>query len=372
MATTTKTEKADVYEIVTNQIIEMLQQGTVPWRKPWTTGGPELAPRNLISNKPYTGINIFLLGTMSHYDSPYWLTYKQATERGGTVRKGEKSSICVFWKKYEKEDPQELNGKKEIRVLRYYRVFNVEQCEGITAPEMPKPDTFNSNPIEAAEAIQLAMPNRPVVQYGGNSAFYRPSTDSVFVPERNRFEKPEEFYSTLFHELAHSTGHESRLNRPGITEPHRFGSANYSKEELIAEMTAAFLCAHCSIETATLENSAAYIQGWINALKGDHRLAITAASAAQKAANYILNGHQQPAATTTTDALAPFDSPDNGFLTKVTVVGQRAIARTISKATAPTTQKAAQSRGIPAVAPKPVSRRSRKAPEGWISLFNNM
>ncbi len=365
MATTKNENKADVYQIVTEQIIEMLKQGTVPWRKPWTTGGPEYAPRNLISNKAYTGINVFLLGTMSPYDSPYWLTYKQATALGGTVHKGEKSSICVFWKQYDKEDLAEPEGKKTIRVLRYYRVFNVEQCDGITAPELQKPDTFNSDPIEAAEAIQLAMPNRPLVQYGGNSAFYRPSTDSVNVPERNRFEKPEEFYSTLFHELAHSTGHESRLNRPGITEPHRFGSENYSKEELVAEMAAAFLCAHCGIETATIENSAAYIQGWIRALSGDHRLAVTAASAAQKAANYILNGHttEQPAPD---NALAPFDSLDNGFLTKATVIGPRAIGRTI----AADTQKAAQPRGIPAIEVKPVSRRSRKAPKGWKSLFD--
>ena len=156
-----------------------------------------------------------------------------------------------------------------------------------------KPQSFEHDPIEEAEAIQLAMPNRPqvnIIQSG--RAFYSPSRDSVTVPELSQYAKPEEFYSTLFHELAHATGHKSRLNRDGITHFCSFGSTDYSKEELVAEMTAAFLCGHCGIDNATIANSAAYLQGWIKALKGDKKLAVMAGAQAQKAANYILNKKQ--------------------------------------------------------------------------------
>lgn len=275
-------EKTDVYGIITDRIVEMLEKGVAPWRKPWTGGG---LPVNMVSKKHYRGINTFLLYSSPH-STPYWLTFKQAKEMGGNVRKGEKGMPVIFWKLYEKENAE--GEMKKLPVLRYYTVFNADQCEGIEAPAEDARE-WEHNPIEAAEAIQLAMPNRPTVEFGGTRAFYQPATDSVTVPELKRFEKPEEFYSTLFHELAHSTGHESRLNREGVTGMHFFGDHEYSKEELIAEMTAAFLCGHCGIDNATLENSAAYLQGWIKALKGDKRLAITAAAQAQKAANYILN-----------------------------------------------------------------------------------
>ena len=285
----TANSRPDVYQIVTDKVVELLEKGVAPWRKPWTTRNYE-PPKNFISGKEYQGINTFLL-SCAPYSSPYWLTFKQAHDKGGHVCKGEKGMPVVFWKMYEKEDKTAEDGKKVTPILRYYTVFNAEQCEGIGFPEVEQPETFNNNPIEEAEAVQLAMPNRPHVEFGGDMAFYRRSTDTVRIPERSRFEKVEEFYSTLFHELAHSTGHEDRLNRAGIVESHFFGDATYSKEELIAEMTSAFLCAHCHIETTTIENSAAYIQGWIKALKGDKRLAVTAASAAQKAANFILNIH---------------------------------------------------------------------------------
>jgi len=278
---------ADVYQIVTDRIVELLEKGVAPWRKPWNDAETFLPPCNLVSGKEYSGINHFLLNACP-YENPYWLTYKQAQERGGHVRKGEKGMPVIFWKMYEKEDAQTEDGKRVLPVLRYYTVFNAEQCEDIETPDVPKVQTYHQKPIEEAEAVQLAMPNRPVVEFGGGRAYYSPLADTVRVPEINRYQKREEFYSTLFHELGHATGHESRLCRPGVTEAHYFGDPTYSKEELVAEMTAAFLCAHCRIATATLENSAAYLQGWIKTLKGDKKLAVTAAGQAKKAADYIL------------------------------------------------------------------------------------
>lgn len=281
----TTSQRLDVYQIVTDRIITLLEQGTAPWHRPWSCA--DAAPKNLVSGKEYQGINTFLLGCQQ-YDSPYWLTFKQAQERGGHVRRGEKGSPCIFWKLYEKEDENAEDGKDVLPVLRYYTVFNARQCEGLDVPEIEIKTWPENEKIDQAEAIQLAMPNRPQVTYGGGRASYNPHTDTVNVPELIRHEKPEEFYSTLFHELAHSTGHESRLNRESITGRHFFGEKEYGKEELIAEMTAAFLCAHCGIENVTIDNSAAYLQGWIKALRGDKKLAITAGAQAQKAANYIL------------------------------------------------------------------------------------
>ena len=288
--TTTKTS-VDVYQIITDRLIGILETGTAPWRKPWNCGS-EGGPLNLISRKHYQGINCFLLAC-SPFGSPYWLTYRQANELGGSVGKGEKGCPVIFWKIYEKDDPEAEDGKKRLPVLRHYTVFNVEQCEGITAPAPDENTWHEHDPIEVAETVQLAMPNRPTVEIGGIQAYYSPLRDCIQIPELFRYERPEEYYSTLFHELAHSTGHESRLNREGVAGSHFFGDAVYSREELVAEMTAAFLCGHCGIENSTIQNSAAYLQSWIKALRGDKRLAITAAAQAQKAANYILNRKAQ-------------------------------------------------------------------------------
>lgn len=223
MKTNTSKQPVDVYQIITDRIIALLEAGTAPWRKPWNYGA-EGGPLNLSSRKHYQGINCFLL-SCSPYSSPYWLTFKQAQDLGGTVRRGEKGTPVIFWKIYEKEDPQAEDGKKRLPVIRYYTVFNVEQCEGITAP-VPDVTTWHEHdPIEAAEAVSLAMPNRPIVEIGGTRACYFPSFDRVHIPELFRYEQPEEYYSTLFHELAHATGHESRLNREGVTGNHFFGDS---------------------------------------------------------------------------------------------------------------------------------------------------
>jgi len=276
----------DVYQIITDRLISIMEQGIIPWRKPWNSGC-EGGPLNLVSKRHYQGINCFLLGC-SAFTSPYWLTFKQAQQLGGNVLKGEKGCPVIFWKVYEKEDPQATDGKKLLPVLRYYTVFNVEQCEGITAPDSDTSTWYAHDPIEAAENVILTMPNRPTVEIGGGRACYSPLLDLVRVPELFRYEQPEEYYSTFFHELAHATGHKSRLNREGVTGNHFFGDAVYSREELVAEMAAAFLCGHTGIVNATIQNSAAYIQSWTRTLKGDRKLAIIAAAQAQKAADYIL------------------------------------------------------------------------------------
>jgi antirestriction protein ArdC len=272
----------NVYEIVTEQIIAQLQNGVAPWRKPWQTA----EPCNLISQKPYRGINTFLLAGCG-MPSRYWLTYNQAAKLGGNVKRGEHSSLVVFWSVgKEKLNPKTGKISKPF-LLRYYRVFNLSQTEGIAHKlGLAEQSATPVADITACEAIVAAMPNRPTITNDAR-AWYRPSTDTVGIPSKTLFAKSEEFYSTLFHELTHSTGHASRVGREGIEKLNSFGSDSYSREELIAEMGAAMLCGVTGIAPATLENSAAYLKSWITALRGDSKLLVTAASAAQKAADYI-------------------------------------------------------------------------------------
>lgn len=269
------------YEIVTEAIIKQLESGVAPWRKPWRTE----TPANLVSKKEYRGINIFLLAVQG-FGSRYWLTYRQAQALGGNVKKGAHGSKVVFWKidEFQKENLEtgETENHKSI-LLRYYTIFNLEQCEGIKSPEPVRV----INPIEQCESIVRSMPNPPGFEQQAQ-ACYRPSTDAVGMPARSAFHSAEEYYSTFFHELTHATGHPSRLGREEIMNHHPFGSEDYSKEELVAEMGAAMLCGVGGIESQTLDNSAAYLQTWIERLRSDSRLVVSAASQAQKAADYIL------------------------------------------------------------------------------------
>jgi antirestriction protein ArdC len=273
--------KKDVYQVVTDQIIKLLESGTIPWRKPWK--GVNHVPRNLMSRKAYRGINLFLLNAAS-YSSPFWLTFRQAQALGGTIRKGEKSFPVVFWKLLEEERDGE---KHHIPFLRYHPVFNVAQCDGIHVP-IPEGIQQEFHPIKQCEEVVSHMPNAPRIQHGGEHALYSPPLDIVKMPDAPTFESAEAYYTTLFHELVHSTGHGSRLNRKEVTETNRFGSDPYSREELVAEMGAAFLSGHCGIEDKTLNQSASYIQSWLEKLKDDRRLVVQAAALAQKASDYIL------------------------------------------------------------------------------------
>ena len=277
-----------VYEMITEQIVGQLEKGTVPWRMSWT---PQSRPRNLVSNRAYTGVNVMLLVTRG-YSSPYWMTFKQAKDLGGSVRKGEHGQLVVFWKMLEKHEIDETTGKTvktTIPMLRYYRVFNLEQTDGVRVPagrEIP-PERDDVEAIEAAEAIiagYLAA-GGPSVTYRGSQPAYSPPLDAVEVPEQSHFDSDAEFYGAVFHELGHSTGHPSRLNR---YEPAAFGSHSYGREELVAEMTAAFLAGEAGTGSATIDNSAAYLAGWIKTIREDVRAVVVAAGAAQRAADYVL------------------------------------------------------------------------------------
>ena len=268
------------YDVITENIIKRLEAGIVPWHRPWV--GSQNAPTNLVSRKPYRGINPLILASAG-YASPFWLTFKQAQSLKGSVRKGEHGQKIVFWNVGERE---KTDGSKERSfLLRYYTVFNALQCDGLTIPEL---ETRTNNPILTAENIALGY-SGPTLDWTSSGAWYRPATDHISMPPKATFKSSEAIYATLFHEMGHSTGHASRLNREGIAKHNGFGSELYSKEELIAEMTSAFLCADAGIDTeGILDNSAAYLASWIKVLKGDSKLIVSAAAGAQKAAGLIL------------------------------------------------------------------------------------
>jgi antirestriction protein ArdC len=282
-----------VYEKITDIIIRKLEDGVVPWRKPWN--GEEGMPRNLITKKAYQGINVFLLSCLG-YKSPYFLSFNQAKKLGGSIRRGEQAELVVFYKwvdlvdKENDEPVLDKNGQpKKIPMLRYYYVFNLEQCHGIDPKHVPEIKERHFEPITKADLIVRGMPEIPQIKYGENRASYSPLFDTVNMPAKNSFVSDEEMYSTLFHELVHWTGHESRLKRKGIVESSYFGSEKYSQEELIAEMGSAFLCSTAGIENKTIDNSAAYINAWLSKLKNDKKLIVIAAGQAQKACDFILD-----------------------------------------------------------------------------------
>lgn len=285
----------DVYQAVTDRILEMLDKGTVPWRHPIRGGAGGGWPKNLESDRPYRGVNVFLLAVtswMKGYGSAYWMTYRQAAARGGHVRKGEKSSMVVFWKQYDTTD-KETGEPKKVPVLRYYSVFNAEQCEGVKPPDAPPEPAAPFEPIEAAERIVAGYADGPAIEHAGAQAYYRPSADLVRLPEPGRFLSREFYYATAFHELGHSTGHSKRLDRGLSTDLAPFGSPDYSREELVAEMASAFLCATAGISPPTIEQAAAYIAGWRKKLTDDRKLVVAAAGAGQRAADWILGQRER-------------------------------------------------------------------------------
>ncbi|AVX40769.1 Antirestriction protein ArdC (plasmid) [Carboxydocella thermautotrophica] len=270
-----------VYEIVTERIIKKLEQGTVPWRQPWRNA----IAVNWKTQKPYRGINCFLL------EPGEYATWNQIMEAGGKVRPEEakKFQIVVFWKWLEKEDG-ETGEIDRVPLLRYYKVYEINrQCEGLESRR--KDEIFEHDPIEEAEKILAGYKDAPRIEYQSGQASYNPHSDSIKVPPLQDYRKAEEYYCTLFHELVHSTGHLKRLNRPGFAEIAAFASETYSKEELIAELGAAMLCAMARIDNSTIDNSASYIASWLRKLKNDKRLIVQAAASAQKAVDYIL-GHE--------------------------------------------------------------------------------
>lgn len=283
------------HQRVTDQIIHKLEEGVVPWHS------PHIAqvgfPKNYQSGKPYRGINVMLLG-MAGYTSPWFLTYKQSQERGGQVRRGERGYLVVKFGTYNKEHG---DGTKELRkFLRHYTVFNACQIDDVEFPE-PKLPSFTPDETTAnAEAIVSGMPNPPVIHEGRSArTCYDPNADSIDIPHRSYFESEKRFYKSLFHELAHSTGAAKRLARKTLLDNRGISMSDrtiYSKEELVAEISAAFLCAHAGIVIDDHVDTASYIASWLKVLKsGDNsRWIIEAAGHAQQAVDYILGSEVTP------------------------------------------------------------------------------
>ena len=284
MSQTNPTEKIrDVYEIVTNRIIADLEKGVVPWKKTWTESG---LPQNLVTRKPYRGINLWLLSSLG-YSQNYFLSFKQLIDLGGKIKLNEKPHLVVFWKRIEvsNEKDSEVTYKP---LLRYYRVFNVEQCDNLSldlVSEIQKPN----DPISECETIIRNMPNCPLIKHGGDKAFYHPASDYIQVPRIIDFDNSQSYYETVFHELVHSTGHVSRLNRTELMKGGYFGSDLYSQEELTAELGACYLKSHAGLTDTEFGNNVAYIQGWLKKLKNDKKVILFASVQAQKGVDYILS-----------------------------------------------------------------------------------
>lgn len=283
------------YDRVAAILVERMEKGQVPWRMPWSHVNGGMA-KNLLSGKAYRGINAILLPATG-FDRPYFLTFNQAKSLGGSVRKGEHGFPVVFFKWLQVGDakkpvPQGQADGKRIPLLRFYTVFNVAQCEGLKhrrldeVPEAPREFSV----IEGGERIVAGYKHTgPGIRFGGGRACYVPSQDLIEMPQANTFESPEAYYSTLFHEMVHSTGHQSRLDREGVVNPARYQSHTYAAEELVAEFGASFLRAMAGIEKAPeVENSAAYLRSWIKFIKHDPRAVVIAAGQAQKAADFVL------------------------------------------------------------------------------------
>ena len=272
----------DIYAEITNRMIAEMEAGEIPWKRPWMAAGRAISHT---TGKAYSLLNQMLLGRSGEY-----ITFNQCQQEGGHIRKGEKARIVVFWKWLEKKD-EETEEVTQVPYLRYYNVFHIDQCEGITAKHAEM-QAHPANADDAAEAIITDYAQREGVTIehrAGDSAFYQPSTDRIVLPLLAQFAETAEYYGTAFHEMVHSTGHAKRLARLDTTA--NFGGEEYSKEELIAEIGSAALVHHAGLETpSSFTNSTAYVQNWLTALKNDKRFIVRAAGKADKAVNFILTG----------------------------------------------------------------------------------
>ena len=268
-----------IQKIMQAKVLELLEKGTIPWRKTWDVS--KGAAKNIVTNKVYQGTNYFLLNCQG-YVSPYWMSYKQAQAHKGHVKKGEKSTPITVWRPFKPKAGEEEDDPKFRRG--YYGmafVFNLAQTEDVKLPERDEivERKYNNSPIENCEQILSEFKDPPGTIWG-MSPCYNFSMDEIGMPKIEKFETSEEYYAAFFHEMGHSTRHLTRLNREKVSK---------AKEELVAEMTACFLCAEAGIETDVIENQAAYIDGWRKAISEDPKLVMNASSEAQKAANYIMN-----------------------------------------------------------------------------------
>jgi antirestriction protein ArdC len=290
------TEKTDIYERVTNRIVELIERGA-DYKRPWTSVAATGLPVNFASKKAYRGINTLVLwaeASEKGYSSNTWGTYAQWSEVGAQVRKGEKSACVVFWKFWdvagsgESQDGEESESTSRRCMARAYHVFNLAQVDNAPAsiPQVPVPH-FDAARIPELDSF-VAATGAKVSNDGGARAFYRPATDSIHMPAFSLFPEAWGYYSTLTHELTHWTSHESRLNRKKELG-RRFGDSNYAMEELIAELGSAYLCATLGLSPEEpREDHAGYLAGWLKVLKSDKRAIFTAASKAQAASDYLI------------------------------------------------------------------------------------
>ena len=273
-------QKKDIQAEITNKIIADLEQGTPVWIQSWANGSNE--PMNHSTGNAYSGINTLILW-LSGYQSSRWATYKQAQSMGGQVRKGERGTSIVVCKPVVKKADSPDKADKHFKMFRHFSVFNLEQIDGLEAPEAPQASDNTFSNIDDAEAI-LSSSGASVDFRDGGQPCYRPSIDRVTMPLRSQFSEKASFYGVLFHELAHWTGHKSRLNRI------ESGRKAYAYEELVAELSSSFLC--CKVGLPFSSQSSAYIKSWISGLKNDNKMIFKAASEAQKAVNYLINKTQ--------------------------------------------------------------------------------
>ena len=292
--------KFDAYQMVTDRICELLEQGFIPWRKPWAMA--KTSAWSGCDGHIYSLINQFLLADPAKKYADFeeleqdiageWVTFKQAIDRGGNVRKGEKGRKIVFFTMLNEKDEDGNETKKTFPYLKWTTVFKVSQCEGIEQKFHTDVDClYDFNADQDTEDVAQDYINREKITLNikhGNRASYSPASDTVTMPLPEQFEDGAEYYSTLFHELTHSTGHKKRLNR--IVKTAAFGDDDYSAEELVAEIGSASILSTLGIENEkTFKNSAAYVQNWLKALRNDKRLIVTASGKAEKAIKMILN-----------------------------------------------------------------------------------
>jgi len=292
----------DLQQAVTDRIMKALEGGIIPWKKGWSAYG---MPTNYATGKAYQGINAFLLCFCPVGEYPLFMTYKQAQELGGQVRKGEKGEQVVYASRATGKDKPTGEKGEEYFFLKSYTVFNICQIDGIEF-NLPEKQERPFTPNEAAEALfgrYLGLKGAPTLAHGGERAYYAPESDHIQMPPRKAFRSEQAYYRTLGHELGHSTGAAHRLNRPDLVNGGGKGSASYAREELTAEMTTAFLNAEIGYQPEADDQHASYIQGWLQALRNDKTLVIKAASLAQKA-SYLIKGETPPSYEITAPAAA--------------------------------------------------------------------
>lgn len=283
-------EKQNIYEAVNDIILGHLEKGVVPWRQTWIGKG---VPINRFTNRRYRGINHFLLN-MLPYPTNEFVSFQQAKELGGKIKKGEKGHMVIFWKWIEPVQDEGVEIEQDLSkypYIQYHRVWNLAQCEGVESIRIAD-ERDAIEPDDRADSFLNGLQDKPQLTHSSDGAYYNPRLDLINMPEVSSFESSDAYYSVLFHELVHSTGHQKRLSRKGITDTIRFGSMEYSFEELIAEMGACYLLSHCGIVPDNYANNAAYIAGWMRKLTMERYSFIHASVQAQRALDFLFGDKQ--------------------------------------------------------------------------------